>query len=557
MATQDPVSLSVNRLTVERGGRPVIVNGGLLIPHKARMALVGPNGVGKSTLLAALAGRVRAVSGSVSPHPPSARIGLLEQELPRRETQTARMLVAQRVGVAQIRADFETATRALADGRPGAEEQYEKALNALESAGGFDFDHRLEAVALDLGLATAALDQPTAKLSGGQLTKVGLASIVVSRFDITLLDEPTNNLDRQGLEQLENWLSGHGGPVVLVSHDRSFLDRTINSVARLVADGFDPQRGNIELFSGSWADFEQQAALARKHADDRYDSYVSERERLKQLSQQKREWADRGMSRVKKRPADNDRNRRQYELAKAESQIGAAKAVSKRLERLEVVQRPWQPWELRFSIAEAGRSSSLVVVVNELALQRGDFRLGPLTLTISWGDRLAIDGPNGSGKTTLIEGLFGRLEPISGSVAVGPSVITGTVGQLRNTLFADRPLLDVFVDQSGLDATESRSLLAKFGLDANAVLRQTSTLSPGQRTRAELALFQASAVNLIVLDEPTNHLDMEAIEQLEQALDTFDGTLVVISHDQRFRQALRLTRTIEMTELGDGGGRIL
>lgn len=571
MVRHESYSLSVRSVTVDRSGRPVLHNVGLTVPHDACMAVVGPNGVGKSTLLAVMAGTLQPRSGSVVTHPPGGRIGLLDQELTRSEELTGRDLVAIRVGVAETRHEFELASEALATGEVHAAERYDRALTAWEQAGGFDFDHRLDAVAADLGLRPETLNRPTATLSGGQLTKVGLASIMVSRFDITLLDEPTNNLDGPGLELLETWVLEHPQPLVLVSHDRSFLERTVTSVARIVANGFSETDGNVTVFTGGWNEYEEQVATARRHAEERYENYAGERDRLQKLAQQKREWADRGASRARKNPADNDRNRYQYDMDGADKQIGAAKAVAKRLEKLDAVERPWQPWELRFSIAEADRGSAEVIVAEDLVLRRrrpeGPFRLGPISAVIGWGERILVDGPNGSGKSTLLEGLLGRLPPDSGSATVGPSIIIGEIGQLRSSFTAattpeqpataetprteasDASLLQLFANESGLDYTESRSLLAKFGLDAAAVQRTATTLSPGQRTRAELALFQARGVNLIVLDEPTNHLDMEAIGQLEQALSTFTGTLLVVSHDRSFREALDITRTIDLNQL--------
>lgn len=564
MVRHEPFTLTVHSATVDRSGQPVLHNVSLTVPHNARMAVVGPNGVGKSTLLAVMAGRLQPTSGSVSTHPPGGHVGLLDQELTRSADQTGRQLVAERVGVAAAAGEFEAATDALATGEPGAADRYDGALSKWEKAGGFDFDHRLDSVAESLGLDQAVLDRPTATLSGGQLTKVGLASIMVSRFDVTLLDEPTNNLDRHGLEVLEAWLVDTEHPVVLVSHDRRFLERTITSVARIVGNGFNPSSGNVEVFTGSWAEYEEQVATARRQAQERYDNYTTERDRLQNLAQQKWEWAARGERRARKNPADGDRHRYQYDMDGADKQIGAAKAVAKRLEKLDVVERPWQPWELRFSITESDRGSAEVITADNLVLRReppasasepaeAPFELGPISTVVGWGERILIDGPNGSGKSTLLDGLLGRLAPTSGSVTRGPATIVGEIGQLRTRFLAPpsavapESLLQVFANESGLDYTESRSLLAKFGLDASTVQRQATMLSPGQRTRAELALFQARGVNLIVLDEPTNHLDMEAIEQLEQALGTFTGTMLVVSHDHHFREALEISRIIDLS----------
>ncbi len=543
-AYRDTVSLSVKGLTVDRGGRRVLSGVDLTVGHQSRMAVVGANGVGKTTLLAVMAGRMEATVGRVVVHPPSATVGLLDQDPERSTTETGRRLIARRTGVTAAQQEFEAATEALAADDPGADDRYSDALTSWQELGGFEQDAEVARLADNVGLPLDVLDQPTATLSGGQLTRVGLITIMVSRFDLLLLDEPTNNLDARGLDMLEAWLATFSGPVVLVSHDRRFLEATATSVALL-----EEHRDGITVFRGGWADYEHQLATARRRAEERYAAYTGERTRIEQAAQRKREWADRGASRASKRPADNDRNRRRYEQASAESQVGAAKKMANRLSKLErtykEADKPWQPWELRLSIADADRGSTEVAVLDQVFVKRGEFQLGPITEVIRAGDRVLIDGPNGSGKTTLVDVVLGRLEPTAGTVTAGPSVRFGVIGQTR-TRFVDggQVLLGQFAGAASMTETDARSLLAKFGVDAEALSREVETLSPGQRTRVDLALFQATGVNTIVLDEPTNHLDMPAIEQLEQALSTFAGTLIVVTHDRRFREALSITRTI-------------
>jgi ATPase subunit of ABC transporter with duplicated ATPase domains len=214
-----------------------------------------------------------------------------------------------------------------------------------------------------------------------------------------------------------------------------------------------------------------------------------------------------------------------------------------KLRRIETVEKPYEPWELQLSLAPAARSGDVVLRLEAAVAERGSFRLGPLDLELGWGERVAIAGRNGSGKTTLLDALLGRLPLVSGSRHVGTGVVLGELEQDRAALSGQQSLLDVFRD---FDEETARTLLAKFGLGAEDVLRAASSLSPGERTRAGLALLAARGVNCLVLDEPTNHLDVEAIEELERGLAGYEGTVLLVTHDRRFLEAFRPGRTIEL-----------
>jgi len=219
------------------------------------------------------------------------------------------------------------------------------------------------------------------------------------------------------------------------------------------------------------------------------------------------------------------------------------------LERLEVVEEPRKEWQLQLEIAAAPRSGSIVATARAAVVRRGGFTLGPLDLQLDLGDRVVVTGPNGSGKTTLLALLLGRLTPDEGAVWLGSSVVVGEVDQARAAFDGPQPLLDHFAAHvPDWPTADVRTLLAKFGLGSEHVLRPCSTLSPGERTRAALALLQARGVNLLVLDEPTNHLDLPAIEQLEQALDSFGGTVLLVTHDRRMLATVRSTRRWELDD---------
>jgi ATPase subunit of ABC transporter with duplicated ATPase domains len=251
-----------------------------------------------------------------------------------------------------------------------------------------------------------------------------------------------------------------------------------------------------------------------------------------------------GAGAAKRDASEKDKFIRHFRVAKSEKQAAKARATEKAIARLDTVEKPWEGWDLRFQVASAARSGDVVMRLQGAVVQRGSFTLGPVDLEIGWGERVAIVGPNGSGKTTLLLTLLGRLPLVAGERWMGPGVVVGEMDQARAGFAGSESLLAAFLAATGLLVADARSLLAKFGLGAEHVTRVAGTLSPGERTRAVLARFAAQGVNCLVLDEPTNHLDLPAIEQLEAALASYDGTLLVVTHDRRLLETVELTRAV-------------
>jgi ATPase subunit of ABC transporter with duplicated ATPase domains len=297
-------------------------------------------------------------------------------------------------------------------------------------------------------------------------------------------------------------------------------------------------------FGGGWAGYLDARSTARRHAEEDYATYRSERGRLEQRARTQKEWSVQGSHKAKKDTSEKDKFIRQFKVATSEKQAAKAKITERALARLDPVEKPWEGWDLRFQVASAPRSGDVVMRLRGAVVERGSFRLGPVDLEIGWGERVAIVGPNGSGKTTLLLALLGRLPLVAGERWMGPGVVVGEMDQARAGFSAGESLINAFIAETGLLVSEARSLLAKFGLGAEHVTRPSESLSPGERTRAVLARFSAQGVNCLVLDEPTNHLDLPAIEQLEQALDSYDGTLLVVTHDRRLLETIELTRAI-------------
>ncbi|MFI6090830.1 ribosomal protection-like ABC-F family protein [Streptomyces sp. NPDC051218] len=536
-------TLVAKNLAAGHGDRSLFTDLDLSVAPGEVTGLVGANGAGKSTLLRILAGLDTPEMGQVHTAPATATIGYLPQEPDRRPGESVQAFLARRTGVTAAQDALDRATQALADGTTGADEAYATSLDRWLSLGGADLDERAEHVAATLGLGVR-LEQPMTSLSGGQAARTQLASLLLSRYDILLLDEPTNDLDLAGLEQLEQFVQGLRAGAVVVSHDREFLARTVTQVLEL-----DRVQQQVSLFGGGYAAYLQERERARHQAREQYEQYADRKAALQQRANMHRSWADKGVRTAQRRSRDNNKFARSGRMENSENLAAKAKQAERLIERLEEVEEPRKEWQLRMQIATAPRSGTVVATLREASVHHGDFTLGPVSLQIDRTDRIAITGANGSGKSTLLAALLGRTPLDTGHQALGSGVVIGEIDQARELFHGRESLLNAFrAATPSMEPAEVRTLLAKFGLGAEHVLREATTLSPGERTRAALALLQGRGVNLLVLDEPTNHLDLPAIEQLESALDTYDGTLLLVSHDRRLLQAVRLTRQLELDD---------
>ncbi|WP_037908164.1 ABC-F family ATP-binding cassette domain-containing protein [Actinacidiphila yeochonensis] len=530
-------TLVAKNLAASHGERTLFTGLDLVVSDGDVVGLVGANGAGKSTLLRLLAGLTAPEEGEVRTSPATANVGYLPQEPDRRAEETVRAFLARRTGVAAAQLALDTATQALAEGAPGSDDAYSDSLERWLALGGADLDERAEEAAASLGLGVS-LDRTMPELSGGQAARAGLASLLLSRYDVFLLDEPTNDLDLDGLERLEAFVTGLRAGTVLVSHDREFLARTVDRVVEL-----DLAQQQVSVFGGGYAAYLEERATARRHAREEYEEYAGTRASLEARARTQRGWMDKGVRNAVHKAPDNDKILRKARGENSEKQASKVRQTERMIERLDVVEEPRKEWELRMEIAAAPRSGAVVATLRQAVVRRGDFVLGPVDLQVDWADRVAVTGPNGAGKSTLLAALLGRAELDAGQASLGSGVLVGEVDQARGHFRGQEPLLDAFRGPvPDMAPADIRTLLAKFGLKADHVLRPAATLSPGERTRAALALLQARGVNLLVLDEPTNHLDLPAIEQLESALAEYKGTLLLVTHDRRMLDAVHTTR---------------
>jgi ATPase subunit of ABC transporter with duplicated ATPase domains len=482
-----PHSITLVDVTVAHGVSEVFSGASLTVGAGSRIGVVGPNGAGKTTLLRLLAGLEEPERGRVRRSPPDLSVGYLPQELDARPGESL---------------------RAYLEGRTGASEA------------------RIASVAAELALDP---ERPPAESSGGEGARARLAALLLARYEVYCLDEPTNDLDFEGLERLERFVQGVRGSVVVVSHDRAFLDRTVERIVEL-------EEGTRRLreWPGGWSDYEAARERTRAGQYRRFSEYAERREEIEALVRQRRGQAQAG-AKLGKKTGGSDRRATKALSTKV-------RQAERALGRLDQVEKPFEPWELRIELEPAARSGDLVVRLEQAVVERGGFRLGPLDLDIGRGDRLAVTGRNGSGKSTLLGALAGTFPLAAGDRVAGRHVVFGELEQARGRFTVEAPLVEAF----GGPQEQARTLLAKFGLGADDVLRPARTLSPGERTRAQLALLSARGVNCLILDEPTNHLDLPAIEELEAALEGYPGTIVLVTHDRRLLERFGPTRKVEL-----------
>ncbi len=399
-------TLVVKDLGAGHGDRALFAGLDLVVGPQEVTGLVGANGAGKSTLLRILAGIDAPEYGSVSLRPASANVGYLPQEIERREGETVEAFLARRTGVIAAQAAMDSAAQALSERPSDAGDDYAAALERWLALGGADLEERALAVVQEVGLGVD-LQTPMTALSGGQAARAGLASLLLSRYDIFLLDEPTNDLDLEGLDRLEQFVADihrQGSPLVVVSHDREFLSRVVTRVVEI-----DRAQQQVNVFGGGYEAYLQEREVARQHARDSYEEYAETLGNLQARARTQRAWMEKGVRNARRKATDNDKFIPKFRAETSEKQAAKARQTERRIERLEEAPEPRKEWQLRMSIAQAPRAGAVVASLRNALVHRGSFTLGPVTLQIDWADRVAITGANGSGKSTLLAALLGRL----------------------------------------------------------------------------------------------------------------------------------------------------
>jgi len=514
--------LSLNNIYKAYGDNMVLAGVSLVLHRGEKVGLVGPNGTGKTTLLKIIAGELEADRGSVFLSRGTS-LGYLQQNpaflkgvtLGEYLSEAVRDLISIQEELSALEQEMALAgargNHALLD---PLLKRYGHLSQLYENKGGYTLENRVKAVARGVGLKEEDWGRHVEEFSGGEKTRAQLAALLLKEPELLLLDEPTNFLDLEAMEWLESYLRNWSGALLVVSHDRYFLDRVVSRIASL-------ERGELKCYRGNYSAYTAQRQLEKASQEKAYN---------RQLAAVKKD-----LDFIRTASAD-ERSKRQ------------AHSREKRLGKIQLLSPPCRDKIIKLSFTFAGRSSRLVLLFDKVSKAFGETMLfSEATFEIEWGDRVALVGPNGAGKTTLLRLITGEDLPNSGRIEVGHGVSIAYFDQEQKQLELDSTPLDTVMAYTGLTETESRRHLSRFLFRGEEIYKKVRDLSGGERSRLALAKVALSEGNFLILDEPTNHLDVKGVEELEAALAVYPGTLLVVSHDRYFMARIA-TKILEIRE---------
>ncbi len=529
--------LRVSNLDKYYGGTPVLLGVSLTLGHGERAGIVGPNGSGKSTLLRLIAGQERPDSGSIS-LAPGAALGYLRQGFLGDEAQPIGQVLEPHGLVWTAHLEMERAGAVLAatptDGEALA--HYEAAAGHFEELGGYLRLGMVEEVLRGLGLDRVDPSRPVATLSGGQKTRLALASLLLGAPDLLLLDEPTNHLDVDALEWLEGFIARYRGTVLLVSHDRAFLDATVDTILEL-----DDRTHTIRPYAGTYSDY---AAAKRAEIDAQWEAYRQQERRRERVEEDIRNTRSHALH-TEYQTKDSSARRLANKVMR--TAIVRERKLEKKLAE-ETVEKPKASWNLKLDFTPAQGGAREVLQAEGLRKRFGDrVVLDGVDLHLRHGEHVVLTGPNGGGKSTLLKIIAGELAADAGAVRLGSGVVVGYFGQEQEGLDPGMTPLETLRAAAPMTETEARNLLHRYLFAGEEVFTPVGRLSYGERSRLVLARLVLSGATLLLLDEPTNHLDIPSRERFESALSGFDGTVLAVLHDRYLIDRLA-TRVVELRD---------
>lgn len=517
--------LSISNLSARLGDNLLFEHVNFPVSPGDRIGLVGANGSGKSTLLRIISGELHPTTGSVSVGP-GVRIGYLRQgfaDLP--EGTLADVLDIPTAGIFTAHRELDAALRSFDDADVDmgqASLAYERATDRFEALGGYHQLAEIEALLDQFGLGDVPLDRSADALSGGQKTRAGLAALLASRPDLLILDEPTNHLDASALAWLEGFLADYTGAFILVSHDRAFLDATVETILAI-----DPLTHRVRAYAGNYSDY----VAEREHeASEAAAAWYRQQLEVTRI--------ERDIRAAEQKSRSIENNTIDFAIRKKAAKIARPAVVrKKKLERMlageDAAEKPARSWGMALDFGETQVGARDQVMIEQVSLAYGEHViLQNVSLVVRQGERVAITGDNGSGKTTLLRAIAGEITPQAGQIRFGPGVRLGYLSQEQETL---DPTLTVLAQAGRIISTSETTLrneLHKFLFGGDTVHKLVGDLSYGERSRLMLALIVLRQTTVLLLDEPLNHLDLDAREAFEQALMQFHGTMLMVLHDR-------------------------
>ncbi len=524
--------LQVSSISKSYGAATVLDRVSFIVHRGERVGLVGPNGCGKTTLLRIVIGLEAPDTGAFSLET-GATIGYLPQGQEQALGDTVDAMI--RSGLADLemaRERMEAYAERMAQGDTSEQmlADYGEAVARFEALGGYEIEHRIQEVLGGLGLGEVSLTARVEKLSGGQRTRLGLARLLLSSPSLLLLDEPTNHLDIQALEWLEGFLLHYPGGVLIVSHDRMFLDRTVSRILEL-----DDRTHQLKVYAGNYSEYE---AAKERELEQQWAQWQDQQEEIGRLKSAAAHM--RGIARFRKggKADTGDKFAKGFFANRGLETVRRAKAIERRVERLQTedkIDKPMASWQLKLDFGEMPRGGQIVLTLEKLGhAYDGRWLFRNVDQLLRHGERIALVGPNGAGKTTLLRIITGELTPLEGEVRLGANVHPGYMPQEQEVLAPEQTPLELVRSLAPLNETEARHLLHQFLFGGDEVFMPIGQLSYGERARLVLARLVVMKCNCLVLDEPVNHLDIPSRERFEAALDAFPGAILVATHDRAF-----------------------
>ncbi len=528
--------LTINQISKKFGIETILSQVSFTVNAGERVGLVGPNGCGKTTLLRIITGDEKADSGAIHFTPSTLAVGYLPQGAGFEPEDTLQTFLQRCEGdLPALSARLQTLAIALVEQpeRADLQTEYDATLAGIERAS--QSAGRGPAVLANLGLDSLSGDLPVAVLSGGQKTRLSLAGVLLSNPQLLLLDEPTNHLDLEMLLWLADWLLDFRGGVLLVSHDRAFLDQVATSIVEI-----DPFTHTARSFIGNYSDYLEAKIADREHQWQAYTDQQDEIGRLRSASAHMRSLT-RAHKGGKADPAQGDKFAAGFFANRGKESVQKAKNIEKRIEKMlteDRVDKPPQTWEMKLDFHESGVTGRDAIVLEGLSVGYGEnVLLEDINLVLRAGSRTALVGPNGCGKTTLMRTITGQIEPLAGRVRLGSNAHLGYMAQEQENLDPGLNAFETLQKISGMAETETRAFLSLFLFKGDDVFIPAGKLSYGERSRLTLACLVSQGCNLLLLDEPVNHLDIPSRTRFEQALSSFKGAILAVVHDRYFLQS--------------------